>query len=155
MNTDAGNGFVSVPMGEKEYRWLEKGLRGLGFFSQLDMKALAGILPYISFVEYARGQAVCREGDEGDGFYLIYQGGVEVRKAGWDKLVAQLGSGEFFGEMALLFGQPRTATVRTLRNTRLFWLQARDFRKMLRRNPSVTRTIRRIAEERRKELAQH
>jgi len=155
MNTDPGNGFVAIPVGEKEYLWLERGLRRLGFFSRLDLKALAGILPYMSLVEYAKGRPVCREGDEGDGFYLIYDGGVEVRKAGWDKPVAKLGPGEFFGEMALLFGQPRTATVCALKTTKLFWLQTSDFKKVLRKHASVAKTIRRVAEERRKELAQH
>ncbi|MCX5794332.1 MAG: cyclic nucleotide-binding domain-containing protein [Elusimicrobia bacterium] len=155
MSSDSGNGFVTVPVGEKEYRWLEKGLRGLGFFARLDLRALSGILPYVSLVEFAKGRPVCREGDEGDGFYLIYQGAVEVRKAGWDKPVATLGPGEFFGEMALLFKQPRNATVRALKSTRLFWLQTRDFKKVLGKNPSVARTIRKVAEERRKALARH
>lgn len=155
MNTDSGNGFVIVPVGEKEYRWLDKGLRGLGFFAQLDLKVLSGILPYINLVEYAKGRSVCREGDAGDGLYLIYQGAVEVRKSGWDKPVAALGPGEFFGEMALLFNQPRSATVRTIKNTKLFWLQTRDFMKVLRKHASVARTIRNVAEERLKELARH
>jgi CRP-like cAMP-binding protein len=105
------NGSSLVPMGEKEYRWLEKGLKRMGFFSKLDLKLLAGILPYMSLVEYARNKVICREGDPGDGFYLIYDGSVEVIKKGWDKPVAVLKPGEFFGEMALLFAQPRTATV--------------------------------------------
>ena len=148
------SGRVLDGMGEKEYLWLEKGLKNMGFFSKLGLKHLAGILPYITLVQYDKGAVVCAEGDPGDGFYLIYEGGVEVTKNGWDKPVAELKSGEFFGEMSLLFGQPRTATVTTTKASRLFALRAEDFSRMLNKNPSVARTLRIVAEARRKELAQ-
>ena len=147
-------GIVLDAMGEKEYKWLEKGLRGMGFFAKLELKHLAGILPYMALVQFEKGAVVCSEGDPGDGFYLIYEGGVEVTKKGWDKPVASLKPGEFFGEMSLLFGQPRTATVKTTKASRLFALHAQDFSRMLRKNPSVAKTLRAVAEARRKELAQ-
>ncbi len=147
-------GIVLDAMGEKEYKWLEKGLRGMGFFAKLELKHLAGILPYMALVQFEKGATVCSEGDPGDGFYLIYEGGVEVTKKGWDKPVASLKSGEFFGEMSLLFGQPRTATVKTTKPSRLFALHAQDFGRMLKKNPSVAKTLRAVAEARRKELAQ-
>jgi CRP-like cAMP-binding protein len=147
------DGIVLDAMGEKEYRWLQKGLRGMGFFAKLDLKHLAGVLPYMALVQFAKGAIVCSEGDPGDGFYLIYEGGVEVTKKDWDKPVATLKPGDFFGEMSLLFGQPRTATVRTTKPSRLFALHADDFSRMLKKNPSVAKTLRRVAESRRKELA--
>lgn len=142
-----------VPIGEAEFRWLDKGLRRMGFFSKLDLKILSGILPYMALVGFSKGGTICREGESGDGFYLIYKGTVEVTKKGWDKPVAHLKPGEFFGEMALLFKQPRTATVSAVKSSRLFLLHSRDFNRMLKRNPSVARTIREIAEARRMELA--
>ena len=77
-----------------------------------------------------------------------------MTKKGWDKPVAALKPGEFFGEMSLLFHQPRTATVRTTKPSRLFALHAQDFTRMLKKNPTVARTLRGVAEARRKELAQ-
>lgn len=147
-------GIVLDGMGEKEYLWLEKGLRKMGFFSKLSLKHLSGVLPYMVLVQYDKGSIVCSEGAPGDGFYLIYEGGVSVTKKGWDKPVASLKPGEFFGEMSLLFRQPRTATVRTTRPSRLFALHAQDFSRMLKKNPAVARTLRAVAEARRKELAQ-
>ncbi|MBI3551758.1 MAG: cyclic nucleotide-binding domain-containing protein [Elusimicrobia bacterium] len=144
---------TAVAMGEREYRWLEKGLRKMGFFSKLDLRHLSNILPYMELMEFPRKATVCREGAKGDSFYLIYRGAVQVKKSGWDKPVAVLKPGEFFGEMALLFRQPRTATVSTVKPSRLFILQASDFSRMLKKNTSVARTIREIAEARRKELA--
>lgn len=147
------DGIVLDGMGEKEYLWLEKGLRKMGFFSKLSLKQLAGVLPYIALVRFDKGATVCAEGDPGDGFYLIYEGAVSVTKKGWDKPVATLKPGEFFGEMSLLFRQPRAATVRTTKPSRLFALHAKDFIRMLKKNPAVARTLRGVAEARRKELA--
>lgn len=148
------DGIVLDGMGEKEYLWLEKGLRKMGFFSKLSLKQLAGVLPYMALVRFDKGAVVCAEGHPGDGFYLIYEGGVEVTKKGWDKPVATLKSGDFFGEMSLLFRQPRTATVRTTKPSCLFALHAKDFSRMLKKNPTVARTLRSVAEARRKALAQ-
>lgn len=148
------DGIVLDGMGEKEYLWLEKGLKKMGFFSKLSLKDLSGVLPYMALVRFDKGAVVCSEGDPGDGFYLIYEGGVSVTKKGWDKPVASLKPGEFFGEMSLLFRQPRAATVRTTKPSRLFALHAQDFNRMLKKNPTVARTLRAVAETRRKELAQ-
>lgn len=149
------NDQKEVPIGEKDYLWLEKGLSGLGFFAKLDLKVLSGILPFIRLASFPKGRAVVSEGERGHCFYLIYKGGVEVRKSGWDKPVARLGPGQFFGEMALLFNEPRSATVRTTRPSLCFRLHSADFNKILRKNPSMASRIRNIAAARRAELARH
>ncbi|MFH1723828.1 MAG: cyclic nucleotide-binding domain-containing protein [Elusimicrobiota bacterium] len=149
----AGNG-KSVRLGEGEYRWLEKGLRGMGFFAKLSLKELAGVLPYIHLEDHPKGRVLCKEGGKGDSFFLIYKGGVEVSKKNWDKPVAKLKEGQFFGEMSLLFGHPRNATVKTLKPTQLFELKANDFSRILKKNPGVAKTVRKVADERRRALAQ-
>ncbi len=58
---------------------------------------------------YDSGEVIEKEGGSGVAFYLITNGSVEVRKA--EKRVAKLGRGQFFGEMALIDKQPRSATV--------------------------------------------
>jgi len=58
---------------------------------------------------YGTGEVIEKEGGSGVAFYLITNGSVEVRKA--EKLVSKLGRGQFFGEMALIDKQPRSATV--------------------------------------------
>lgn len=64
--------------------------------------------------KYTKGQQIIRRGDPGDAMYIIYNGEVRipvVDAAGREKFVARLGSREFFGEMALMTGEPRGADV--------------------------------------------
>ena len=77
--------------------------------------------------------AIIRQGDEGDEFYLIGEGSVDVhvREIGSDEFVSQLGVGEFFGEVALISGDPRNATVTTREEVLLYVLNKPDFQAAL------------------------
>lgn len=61
---------------------------------------------------FSRGQNIVNEGDPGDLLYIIKDGVVSCLKG--DKEIRQMGKGDFFGEQALLYNSPRTATVRAL-----------------------------------------
>jgi Na+:H+ antiporter len=84
-------------------------------------------------------------GDRGDSVFFIASGAVEVRLPGHR---VRLGSGEFFGEMALLSGRPRQADVVALTYCRLLVLRKVDFERFLAANSEAKATISRIAEER-------
>ena len=137
---------------EGELRWLERGLKTLGFFSKLTVAQLSTILPYMTAGSSPKGHVVVKQGASGDRFYLIKKGKVEVLRSG--KKVAALGPGQFFGEMALLFKQPRSATVKCSARCVLFSLGNADLRRVMRKNPQVGRQIKKIAEQRRLELEQ-
>lgn len=141
------------PLGDAERRWLKDGQKSLGFVGELEPGHLEDILPCMTLARYDAGARVCVEGEPGDAFYIIYEGGVEVTKIGWDHPVGRLIPGEFFGEMSLLFQKPRSATVTTTKPTRLFALKAGDFSKMLEENPTLSEIVRAIAEARLRELA--
>jgi putative ABC transport system ATP-binding protein len=74
----------------------------------------------------ARTQVIT-EGDIGDKFYLIREGRVSVRQGSGETQIATLGEGDFFGEMALLTGQPRNASIVTLEETTLYTLSKANF----------------------------
>lgn len=141
------------PVEAKELEWLEQGMRRSGFFSKLAREQLAEVLPLMLMVRYEAAAQICVEGEPGDAMYLIYTGGVVITKAGWKEAVAHLKEGDFFGEMALLFGEPRTATVATEGETEVFCLAAEDFKRVVGKNPDMTDALRKLAEARRQELA--
>ena len=78
---------------------------------------------------------------------------VRVAKDGIDTEVARLGPGSFFGEMSLMTGEPRSATVAALANVQCYRLDATAFRDLLARRPQLAEPIARLLAERRANLA--
>jgi putative ABC transport system ATP-binding protein len=84
-------------------------LKGVEGFKNLTPTELTNIAEHMTKRHYMPGESVVQEGDVGHELYLISDGEVRVERAGNE--VARLGPGEFFGELALLSGEPRNATV--------------------------------------------
>ncbi len=91
------------------------------------------------------GERLIRAGDRADNIYFISSGEVEVRVSGRQ---IRLQAGEFFGEMALLSGQPRSADVIALDYSEFFTLSQSDFRQFLRRYPEIRDRVSALAAER-------
>lgn len=100
-------------------------LRGVPLLALLPEPTLDALARATQRVEAAAGEAIIREGDPGDLFYVIESGGVEVTKQG--RHVATLGSGDYFGEIALLRNVPRTANVTARSDTVLQALDSATF----------------------------
>ena len=94
------------------------------------------------------GTVLFNEGDKGEEMFVVQAGRIQLtrKSSGTDVLIAVLPTGEFFGEMALLNGRPRTATATTLEETRLLVIHATKFAAMLRENAEVAvRLIQKLA----------
>ena len=84
-------------------------------------------------------EIICQEGEIGDNFYLIVTGEAEVRKR--DQVVAILRRGEIFGEMSLLTGEPRSATVTAVSPMELYAINKQSFESVLHRSPHLAKSI--------------
>lgn len=90
-------------------------------------------------MEFDANQVLCREGETGEEFFVIMDGEVEV--AMQNKPIATYGCGAFVGELALIAGIPRTATVTTKTPLRCFVMTRAAFLHLLDANPRVERKV--------------
>jgi CRP/FNR family cyclic AMP-dependent transcriptional regulator len=104
-------------------------------FSGCTKRELSIIAQAAKEIAHRAGTVIAREGERGVGLFLILDGECEVTIGG--KRKAKLGSGDFFGEVALLDGGPRTATVTALTHVRLVGITGWVFRGMLMEHPSI------------------
>jgi small-conductance mechanosensitive channel len=114
-----------------------------------DRKLLAERARYL---EYGPGQSVVRQGESGDTFYLVARGELSVRIEG-DKEVARLERGAFFGEMSLLTGEPRSATVVAMSEAGLLEVDRDAFSRVFAANPDVGKELATVIARRRIGLA--
>ena len=117
----------------------------LDILSGLDERQLERVARLLRPRFTVPNERIIREGDRGDAVFFIASGAVEVRLPARR---VRLGSGEFFGEMALLSGRPRQADVFALTYCRLLVLRKADFERFLAANPERRAEINRIAKAR-------
>ena len=115
-------------------------------------RRLAGDMTYAPF---ARGEAVTREGATGDdGLYVIVRGNASVRLGGLaGREVAELASGDFFGEMSLMTGERRSATVVATSDLECYRVDKGAFEHILREHPAIAGEVAQVLAERRAALA--
>lgn len=119
----------------------EKSLMESQVFEGVPAEKLAELSKTAEHLVLPPRTVVVRQGDPGNSFYLIDEGKVKVYSVdpeGIETGFATLGPGESFGEMALLTGQPRSATVETLEKTRLTVVSRERFEAILKDYPSVS-----------------
>ena len=110
-------------------------LRRVPLFEDLDGTELQAVADSMHEANVPAGAVVTAEGGPGDGFFVIDGGDAEVTVEGRPR--ATLTSGDYFGEIALLMGSDRTATVRATSALRCFALTPWDFRTLVEGNPSI------------------
>lgn len=99
-------------------------------------------------------EVLFREGDAGNAFYIILSGSVEVVAEKLNKYIKTLKAGQFFGELSLMLGIPRTATVRALEDTIVFVINNKSFEKLLQEHPELAEVIAREFGNRQEEVFQ-
>jgi CRP/FNR family cyclic AMP-dependent transcriptional regulator len=122
-------------------------LKSIPLFEEVGDEELAQIAPFATEVSVEEGGELVREGDFSYEFMAIEEGQAEVTRGG--EHVANLGPGDFFGEMGLLEKTLRNATVTAKTPVRLVTLSGWDLRRVERAAPEAMERIRAVLEERR------
>jgi CRP-like cAMP-binding protein len=110
-------------------------IRHVPLFSKLSKSGLQGVASIADEIDLPEGKELTREGERGREFFVILEGTADVIQSG--KRIAQLGEGDFLGEIALVTKQPRTATVTCTSPVRALVITDRDFARLLRDSPQI------------------
>ncbi|URR35209.1 mechanosensitive ion channel [Thermosynechococcus sp. HN-54] len=116
-------------------------LRNISCFSRCSNAQLQMLIELGNRQFYGVGEIICCEGDPGDAFYIVLEGSVEVRSEQLDQILATLYEGDFFGEISVLTGMPRSATVRALEETVLFVVHRSAVQRLLQAQPQLAEEI--------------
>ncbi len=106
-------------------------LRRISYFQDCTDVEVLQLIEYGYRQLFPADLIVCEESTAGEAFYIILKGSVEIFSKRAEQYIATLNEGEFFGEMSLLMGIPRSATVRTLEDTVLFVIERNDLQRLL------------------------
>jgi CRP/FNR family transcriptional regulator, cyclic AMP receptor protein len=126
-------------------------LNDVPFFSSLNKKELELIAKQTDEVDVPTGKVLAQQGEFGDQFFVIEQGNAEVVRDG--EHVGDLGPGDFFGEMALVDEDRRTATVTATTPMKLIVMTRASFRAVDAAMPHVHSVVRTAIEQRRAQPA--
>jgi CRP-like cAMP-binding protein len=119
-------------------------LRQVPLFSELNEQDVASLARLATRRRYPKDTVVFFEHEEGDFFFMILEGRIKVTILGDDGreiILSMLGSGDFFGEMALLDNEPRSATAIAVEDSELLSLHRTDFQGVLGENPAITTAL--------------
>ena len=106
-------------------------------------------------LEYGGGESIVREGEPGSSMFVVASGQAVVTLDGGRREVARHGPGGFFGEMSLLTGEPRTATVAAVSDCSVLEITVDDFRRLVMTDPAVVESVATAVATRRIELERH
>ncbi|XP_061086237.1 cAMP-dependent protein kinase type I-beta regulatory subunit, partial [Conger conger] len=118
-----------IPKDYKTMTALAKAISKNVLFAHLDDNERSDIFDAMFPVTHIAGETVIQQGDEGDNFYVIDQGEVDVYVNG--EWVTSIGEGGSFGELALIYGTPRAATVKAKTDMKLWGIDRDSYRRIL------------------------
>jgi CRP-like cAMP-binding protein len=121
-------------------------LKSIDLFSQIPGEDLAQVALIATEEAREQGEEIFAEGEAGDALYLVLDGQVRVHRG--DRMIAELGERECFGEMAILDASPRSATVTAVQDTNLLKISREDFQEIMSEKPEIALGIIRVLSQR-------
>ena len=140
-----------LPVSEEQWEWLGQTLSRHAN-AKMAPDVIKLVMPGVRLLEYEDNAAIVVENDIGYAMYVIYQGRVLVARKG--NKIAELETGDFFGEISLVTRAPRTATVKAVENCQVFELTWRAINAITECFPQLMQAIQAAAAKRMEELAQ-
>jgi len=130
-------------------------LNGVSIFAPLSEEETGQLANASKSRVYAPGEAIVRQGNEGNSMFVILRGAVKVQipENGYQRTIGKLGKNDFFGEMSLLTGEPRSATVLAEEETEVLQIKKEAVKPIFENNPELVDTIVELIQERRELLA--
>lgn len=130
-------------------------LAAIDVFAPLDADERGALADRLTLAPFAAGEAVTRKCDHDDGLYILVDGRADVRigHGAAARAVATLGPGQFFGEMALLTGEVRSATVVATTDLQCYRVDKHGFEAMMRARPELADAVADILTDRKVALA--
>lgn len=140
---------------EAEVQRRLEALTRVHLFDMLSDEERQGLATHLRHAPFAAGEVMTRQGAEAHWLYMITDGvaSVHVTVDGRDREVAQLGAGDFFGEMSLLTGAPRAATVFAETHVDCYRLDKAAFQELIERRPNIAENIADVLATRADELS--
>jgi small-conductance mechanosensitive channel/CRP-like cAMP-binding protein len=147
---------------ERELDQRMRALKNVDLFSGLTPKLQRALADQLELSPFARGESITREGEQDDGLYMIVEGEAVVRIGGGSndssgllgaRDVARLGPGQFFGEMSLMTGEARTATVIADTDMLCYRMNKGAFEEILKETPAIADQIAEVLVMRRTALS--
>ncbi len=137
-------------------RALETHLRGVPIFAELSSEFIEHLKTSVELQRFAPGQVICKQGGPSDSFYLVRIGFVKVAEnhPGGELVLSYLSRGDYFGEIGLLGGGPRTATCTALDHVELVRITTEDFAEMIGKFPAIRQGLEAVAAERQEQNQQ-
>lgn len=133
-------------------------LKKVPFFRTLGKDGIDFIVERLKFKPFDENEKICTIGDPGDKMYIIISGRVKVvvktEESDEETIIAYLSGGDYFGEMSLLTGEPRSASVITTEQSEMFILNKADFDVIVERFPSITLSMGKIMSQRLRDTLQ-
>jgi len=114
-------------------------LKAVPLFAHCNAKQIQFIATQVEDMDFAAGRVLCTEGQSGGDFFVLLSGAADVTRKG--RRIARMAPGDFFGEIAVIDGGPRTATVTTTEPSRCLVLGPRQFQNVLHQDTDIAHSV--------------
>lgn len=132
----------------KKLQELFKRLSEIPFFNQLPAEEIAALVPSIDSRSYQAGTTLITQGDPGDSLFIVEEGEIDIVADEAEEKLATLRTGDVLGEMALVTGEPRSASAVASTDCRVWVVLKEDFDRLLATSPHLDLAVANLARER-------